>query len=438
MARVGPAFQPVSDRLESLSRTCRGIGSWNFSPQRVPTVPELTVIATTRPAPQRRLPPWLKRPLPAGPTFARTRQVVADSRVATVCQEAKCPNLAECWSAGTATFMILGDRCTRRCHYCAVSTARPHPPEPDEPARLAEATARLRLRHVVITAVARDDLPDDGAGHFAECVRCIRQASPEATIEVLPADFGGRAECVRTLVDARPDVYNHNIEVVERLTPVVRPQGKYARSLRVLELVKQLAPDMPTKSGLMIGLGETEDEILETFEDLCGVGCDILTVGQYLQPGPNRAAVARFYSPAEFRKFARTARAMGFAGVACGPFVRSSYNAAGVFERTGRPHDERNAHGAGVAGSGDATCERVARMLDAPLAGASRRVYPGALSHAANRRRPSHTTAGVNPAARPTEKVELRARPALGKRQTGVSFSCSPFSILRSPFPTDG
>jgi lipoic acid synthetase len=282
---------------------------------------------------RRRLPAWLKRPLPAGEPFGLTKQAVADSGVATVCREARCPNLSECWSARTATFMILGDRCTRRCHYCAVSTARPDPPAEDEPDRLAEAVAKLGLRHVVITAVARDDLADEGAGHFARCVNAIRRTSPQSTVEVLPADFHARRECIAALCDAGPEIYNHNIETVERLTPVVRPQGRYRRSMEVLRMVKRLVPDMLTKSGLMIGLGENEDEIMRTFEDLREVGCDVLTVGQYLQPSAEHAAVARFYHPAVFDRLASTAAEMGFGSVACGPFVRSSYNAAEVFQR---------------------------------------------------------------------------------------------------------
>jgi len=308
-------------------------------------MPRLPVIPGSEPVNRptgRRLPPWLKRPLPAGHTFTHTRRAVARSGVATVCQEARCPNLTECWSAGTATFMVLGDRCTRRCHYCAVTTARPAPPESDEPERLARAVAELGLRHVVITAVARDDLPDEGAGHFARCVTCINESRPQATVEVLPADFHARPECIRVLCDARPEIYNHNIETVERLTPLVRPQARYHRSLDVLRLVKRTAPDMLTKSGLMIGLGESDEEIIRTFEDLRGAGCDVLTVGQYLQPSAQHVAVARFYQPEEFDKLARVAEGLGFLSVASGPFVRSSYNAAGVFEQTTRARARRS------------------------------------------------------------------------------------------------
>lgn len=286
--------------------------------------------------PHRRLPPWLKRPLPIGGQMAGTGRIVAESGVATVCQEARCPNLTECWSHRTATFMILGDRCTRRCRFCAVTTARPEAPAADEAERLAEAVAKLGLRHVVITAVARDDLQDEGAGQFAACVRAIRSRVPEASIEVLPADLHARAELIALICDARPDVFNHNLETVERLTPIVRPQAKYRRSLEVLRLVKERWPDMTTKSGLMVGLGESTDELRETLSDLRAAGCNVVTIGQYLQPTPEHAPIARFYEPAEFDELARMAEGLGFSGVASGPFVRSSYNAAEVFDRTKR------------------------------------------------------------------------------------------------------
>ncbi|HOL25624.1 MAG TPA: lipoyl synthase [Phycisphaerae bacterium] len=293
----------------------------------------LPVMPSDSNRPQRRLPPWLKRPLPLGGEMAVTRQVVSSSRVATVCQEAHCPNLMECWSHKTATFMILGDKCTRRCRYCAVNTARPDPPEPDEPKRLADAVAELGLRHVVITAVARDDLDDEGAGQFAACIRAVRAQTPQATIEVLPADMHARRDCIETICNAGPDVFNHNLETVERLTPIVRPQAKYRRSLEVLRLVKELRPNMPTKSGLMVGLGETLEELHQALADLREVGCDVVTLGQYLQPTPKHAPIARFYTPEEFDALAETCRELGFLGVASGPFVRSSYNAAEVYDR---------------------------------------------------------------------------------------------------------
>lgn len=297
--------------------------------------------ASGEPATGRRLPPWLKRPLPtAGMAF--TRRVVGESHVATVCEEARCPNLTECWSHKTATFMILGDRCTRRCKFCAVATAKPEPPAADEPQRLADAVAELDLRHVVITAVARDDLADEGAGHFAACVQAVRGRSPEATIEVLPADFHARRECIATLCEAGPDVYNHNIETVERLSPAVRPQARYRRSLDVLRISKEVRPDIPTKSGLMVGIGETLDEVRRTLADLRAVDCDVVTIGQYLAPSTSHAPVVRFYPPDEFEQLAEEARSLGFAGIASGPFVRSSYNAGDVYERYRRMRQAKN------------------------------------------------------------------------------------------------
>ncbi len=277
--------------------------------------------------PKRRLPHWLKRPLPFG-QFAETRRIVADSGVATVCQDAKCPNLSECWSRGTATFMVMGHVCTRRCRFCAVTTAKPQPLEADEPKRLADAVRRMKLQHVVITAVARDDLEDEGAGHLALCVREVRRLSPQTTIEVLPADLHAREDCIRTLVEAGPDIYNHNVETVERLHFSIQPSANYDRSLEVIRIVRRLRSDMPTKSGLMVGLGETWDELITTFRDLHLAGCDILTIGQYLAPSSDHTPVVKYYSPEEFRRLADAAREIGFRSVSSGPFVRSSYNAA--------------------------------------------------------------------------------------------------------------
>ncbi len=282
--------------------------------------------------PIRRLPSWLKRPLPAGDVLLRTRGIVAQSGVATVCEEARCPNLGECWSRRHATFMILGDRCTRNCRFCAVSSARPNPPDSDEPHRLGEAAAALGLRHVVITSVARDDLADEGSGHFAACVHAVRAKSPECVVEVLPADFHARDELLTTLCDARPDIYNHNQETVERLSPTIRPQAGYGRSLDVLRKVKRMLPRGFTKSGLMVGLGETREELSQAMRDLREAGVDILTVGQYLRPSPRHTPVVRYLPPAEFEEIAAEAREMGFRSVAAAPFVRSSYNASEVFE----------------------------------------------------------------------------------------------------------
>ncbi|UCE61155.1 MAG: lipoyl synthase [Phycisphaerales bacterium] len=286
--------------------------------------------------PRRRLPPWMKRPLP-GADFALTKHVVGLSGVATVCQEARCPNLSECWSRRHATFMILGDKCTRRCRFCAVETGRPEPPAADEPDRLADAVDRLGFRHVVLTAVARDDLPDEGAGHFARCVRAIRRRCSGTTVEVLPADFHARRECIQTVCGAGPDLYNHNLEMVERLTRRIRPQGDYHRSLEGLRIVKEIAPKVITKSGLMVGLGETTEELHQTLADLRRVGCEVLTIGQYLQPTlDSHVLVARYYTEEEFDELGRYALGLGFMSVASGPFVRSSYNAGEVFEESRR------------------------------------------------------------------------------------------------------
>ncbi len=284
----------------------------------------------------RRLPPWLKRPPPSG-RFAHTKAVVARSGVATVCHEARCPNRSECWSARNATFMILGKTCTRGCRFCAVDTGRPLPPKADEPHRVAQAVAELELRHVVLTAVARDDLEDEGSGHFAQCVTAVRRQCPDTSIEVLPADFHARPDCIATLCDAKPELYNHNLEMVEWLSPALRPQAGYRRSLDVLHRVKEIAPTIITKSGLMVGLGETVDELHRTLEDLRGVGCEVVTIGQYLAPTLNgHAAVDRYYRPEEFESLAELARNLGFLGVASGPFVRSSYNALEVFQESRR------------------------------------------------------------------------------------------------------
>jgi lipoic acid synthetase len=263
-----------------------------------------------------------------------TRRLIEGLRLNTVCVEARCPNLTECWSRGTATFMVLGDRCTRRCHFCAVSTAPPEPPESDEAERLAEAAAHLGLRHVVITSVARDDLPDEGAGHFAACVRAARRRVPEATIEVLVPDFHGRRECIAAVCEARPEVFNHNIETVASQQRRVRPAGRYERSLDVLRIAGELDRGIRTKSGIMVGLGETRAELVQTMRDLLSAGCRILTIGQYLRPGERHVPVVRYYPPEEFAELADAARGLGFSSVASGPFVRSSYFAEALFRDT--------------------------------------------------------------------------------------------------------
>lgn len=275
-----------------------------------------------------RLPEWLRRRLPTTASFAHTRALLEARRLHTVCESAQCPNHWECWSRGTATFMIGGDRCTRACRFCAVDTARPLPLEADEPQRVAEATRRLRLRHVVITAVARDDLPDGGAEHFRQTIEAVRALNPGIVIEVLTPDFNGRLEALDRVLAARPHLFNHNLETVRRLTPAVRHRATYERSLAVLAAAKQHGgPGLYTKSGLMLGLGETAAELEQALHDLRAVGCDLLTLGQYLQPTPRHLPVVEFVPPARFAELARRARALGFRHVASGPLVRSSYHA---------------------------------------------------------------------------------------------------------------
>jgi len=279
--------------------------------------------------------------MPVGEAMAQTRRLISGLKLNTVCVEAHCPNITECWSRHTATFMILGDRCTRRCGFCAVATARPDPPDPHEPERLAEAAEHLGLRHVVITSVARDDLPDEGSGHFAACIRAVRARLPEVSIEVLVPDFHARAEHIAVVTEAAPEVFNHNIETVASQQRRVRRQAKYERSLSTLAQAKALNPQMRTKSGIMVGLGEERAELEQTFRDLRGANCELLTIGQYLRPSEAHVPVERFYTPAEFDELAEAARGLGFAGVASGPFVRSSYFAetlyAGVWPASGKP-----------------------------------------------------------------------------------------------------
>jgi len=279
-------------------------------------------------APRPRLPEWLRITLPTSDSFSRTRSLLGELKLHTVCESAKCPNHWECWSKGTATFMIAGDRCTRACGFCAVATAKPLALEADEPARVAEATRRMRLNHVVITAVARDDLPDGGADHFRQTIERVRQLNPGIRIEVLVPDFLDRDEAIETVLAAHPDIYNHNLETVRRLTPAVRHRATYERSLSVLGKVKKRRGDsIHTKSGLMLGLGETEEELLRAMEDLRGARCDILTLGQYLQPTLRHLPVVEFVPPETFARHKKTAEAMGFVHVASGPMVRSSYHA---------------------------------------------------------------------------------------------------------------
>jgi len=275
-----------------------------------------------------RLPAWLRVQLPTSDAFSQTRDVLEELKLHTVCQSARCPNHWECWTKGTATFMIGGDRCTRACGFCAVNTARPLALEPDEPDRVAEAARRMRLRHVVITGVARDDLPDGGADHFRRTILAVRSLNPRTVIEVLTPDFNDRSEAIESVLSARPQIFNHNLETVRRLTPSIRSRATYERSLNVLRKVKAQGGDsIFTKSGLMLGLGEGEGELLEALADLRAVGCDIMTLGQYLQPTRSHLPVVEFVSPERFEEYGRRARELGFVHVASGPRVRSSYHA---------------------------------------------------------------------------------------------------------------
>jgi len=284
----------------------------------------MTAVETNRP----RLPEWLRMPLPTADTFGHTRSLLDELKLHTVCESAKCPNHWECWSKGTATFMIAGDRCTRACGFCAVSTAKPFPLEADEPARVAEATRRMKLKHVVITAVARDDLKDGGAEHFRHTIEKVRELNPGIVIEVLVPDFNESDDAIEMVLAANPHIFNHNLETVRRLTPSVRHRATYDRSLSVLTKVKaKLGGEVYTKSGMMLGLGETETEVLTAMEDLRAAKCDILTLGQYLQPSLKHLPLVEYISPAQFVTYARAAQAMGFVHVASGPLVRSSYHA---------------------------------------------------------------------------------------------------------------
>ncbi len=273
-------------------------------------------------------PDWIKVRLPSNPVFFSTKALVADLKLHTVCESAQCPNRWECWSQGTATFMIAGERCTRACGFCAVSTAKPFPLEVDEPQRVAEAVRRLKLRHVVITAVARDDLKDGGAAHFAQTILAIRAMDPSIIIEVLVPDFHAEGDCLKVVLDAAPEIFNHNLETVERLTPLVRSRARYGTSLEVLARAKDIRPGVVTKSGLMLGLGETENELFQAMDDLRASNVQVLTLGQYLRPTPQHLPVVAYLPPETFELYGNIARNKGFEYVASGPLVRSSYHAS--------------------------------------------------------------------------------------------------------------
>jgi len=289
----------------------------------------------TNPPPPRK-PPWLKRRLPTDASFQDVRGLIEKGRLHTVCQEAKCPNIWECYAHQTATFLIMGSRCTRNCRFCSVAPGPPEPLDPQEPTRVAEAVERMGLKYVVVTSVTRDDLPDGGAGHFAATLHEIRRRVPGAEIEVLIPDFQGDPAALETVLCARPDVLNHNIETVPRLYPRVRPQADYRRSLELLRRAGEIAPGIPTKSGLMLGLGERPEEIRQTLQDLRAVGGRILTLGQYLQPSPEHLPVEAYVPPDDFENWRTVALEMGFSEVASGPFVRSSYHAKESFNALAR------------------------------------------------------------------------------------------------------
>lgn len=285
-------------------------------------------IEPTRPEQRLRKPEWIRAKFPGGPEVQRLKKILREHRLHTVCEEASCPNLGECFGHGTATFMIMGDICTRRCPFCDVGHGRPNPLDADEPANLARTVQAMGLNYVVITSVDRDDLRDGGAGHFVACIRALREACPELTIEILTPDFRGRMDVALALMEqAPPDVFNHNLETIPRLYKQARPGSDYQYSLDLLHQFKQRHPEVPTKSGLMLGLGETLDEVREVMRDLRAHEVNMLTLGQYLQPSPHHLPVARYVTPAEFDQLRRDGETMGFAHVASGPMVRSSYHA---------------------------------------------------------------------------------------------------------------
>ena len=288
-------------------------------------------------APQKK-PDWIRVKAASSPRFQEIKRILRENNLHSVCEEASCPNIGECFSKGTATFMIMGDLCTRRCPFCDVAHGRPKPLDQDEPRHLGETIAALRLKYVVITSVDRDDLRDGGSQHFVDCIRAVRELSPETKIEILTPDFRGRLDrALEILNTCPPDVMNHNLETVPRLYKQARPGSDYHHSLKLLKDFKTVHPNIPTKSGLMLGLGETDEEILEVMRDLREHNVDMLTLGQYLQPSAHHHPVMRFVPPDSFKEFERHAMAMGFAHAACGPMVRSSY------------HADQQAHDAGVA-----------------------------------------------------------------------------------------
>ena len=288
-------------------------------------------------------PRWLKKRLPTGPEYEKVKKLIGKDRLHTVCQEAKCPNMWECFSQHTATFLIMGSRCTRNCRFCSVAQGPAEPPDPAEPERVAAAARQMGLRYVVITSVTRDDLVDGGAAFFAETIEAVHRRIPSAKVEVLIPDFQGNAGALQVVLEAHPDVLNHNIETVPRLYTIVRPQAKYERSLQLMSRVQKYEPGLPIKSGMMLGLGESSEEIRSTLKDLIDAGCRILTLGQYLQPSKAHLPVERFVTPEEFEQWRQIAIETGFSEVASGPFVRSSYHARELYQAVGPLILKRNA-----------------------------------------------------------------------------------------------
>lgn len=291
-----------------------------------------------------RLPDWLTIRVPRPDTINEVQQMMRTKNLHTVCESARCPNLAECWSKKTATFMILGDTCTRSCGFCAIKVGRGLEVDPFEPGHIAQTTEDLGLKHVVVTSVARDDLKDQGSGQFAETIRAIHRRLPHVIVEVLTPDFQGREDLVRTVCDAKPEIFNHNIETIERLHTIVRPQARYSRTMGVLEKVKEIDPGIYTKSGMMLGLGETKDEVVKTLGDLRRIGVDAVTIGQYLRPTMKHLPVVEYVHPDVFKEYEAIGEELGFAFVASGPFIRSSYNAIAFSEKVMAERLEKAGH----------------------------------------------------------------------------------------------
>lgn len=283
--------------------------------------------------PIQRKPAWIRVKAPTAPEYHQTRSLMRQLKLTTVCEEAACPNIGECWAKGHATVMIMGEICTRACAFCNVATGRPNALDPDEPAHVAEMAETLGLNHIVITSVDRDDLPDGGAAHFAAVIRAIRERAPDTTIEILTPDFKGKKGALEVVVEARPDVFNHNLETAPRLYPSIRPGARYFTSLQLLARVKELDPSIFTKSGIMVGLGETADEVYQVMDDLRAADVDFMTIGQYLQPTPKHAAIDRFVPPDEFAQYAKIGKGKGFLLIASTPLTRSSYHADADFAK---------------------------------------------------------------------------------------------------------